>query len=150
MHHKPEPERRRYDVDGRVLQGWVDTAAGRWEAVVQGLEPAMTGGPGPWITGRLPVRWLVANAYERAGRLEDAARAYDLVLSSQRLHHDVWTWRALAGPFALQRLAVIDAKLGRKPDAQEHAQALREAWTQPDAALQPLLEAVRAALAGGV
>ena len=150
VRRKPSAERRRFETDAKLLEGWMEADAGRWDEVVSLLDSPMTAGQGPWFTGRLPIRWLVAQAQEKSGQLEQAAQAYELVLSPERLHHDVWTWRAEALPFAHQRLALLYGRLGKKAEAEKHAKALREAWARPDPALRPLLEEVRTALGDGV
>jgi tetratricopeptide (TPR) repeat protein len=147
---KPSAERRRFETDIKLLEGWTEAMAGRWDEVVSLLDSPMTAGQGPWFTGRLPIRWLVATAQEKRGLLEQAAQAYELVLSPERLHHDVWTWRAALLPFAHQRLAILYMKLGKAPEAEKHAKALREVWADPDPALRPLLDEVRSAIEAGV
>jgi len=136
-------ERRRYAVDTSLLEGWIAFAEKRWDDVVVDLGTETTEGPGPWFVGRPAIRWLVAQAHERAGRTEDATRAYELVLDPRRQHHDVWTWRPLLGPFAHQRLAVLYAKSGHVDDAKRHLEALEKAWEAPDPSLKPLLDAAR-------
>jgi tetratricopeptide (TPR) repeat protein len=127
-------EQRRYAVDTALLKGWTDFAEGHWDEVTSDLGGATTGGPGPWFTGRPAIRWLVARAHEQAGRREEAVLAYELVLDPTRLHHDAWPWRALLGPFAHQRLAILYAQMGRQDDARRHLEALEQAWKNPDRA----------------
>ena len=139
-------EQRRYAVDTALLQGWMDFAEGRWDEVTSNLGTATSGGPGPWFAGRPAIRWLVASAHEQAGRREEAVRAYELVLDPTHLHHDAWPWRALLGPFAHQRLAILYAQMGRQDDARRHLEALERAWQRPDPGLERLLGEARSAV----
>ena len=127
VRRKPAAERRRFETDTKLLEGWMEAGAGHWDEVVSLLDSPMTAGQGPWFTGRLPIRWLVAQAQEKSGNLEQAAQAYELVLSPERLHHDAWTWRAALQPFAHQRLAILYMRLDKRAEAEKNAQAFREA-----------------------
>ena len=144
------PEKRRYEVDLKLLDAW---RASSGEDVVQLLEPTMgagpaPAGPGPWFTGRTPIRWLVAGAHERAGRTDAAIRAYEVVLSSQRLHHDAWVWWPAVLPFAHARLAVLLAATGRREEAATHARAVIEGLDRADAQGARLVDEARSVLAG--
>jgi hypothetical protein len=145
---KPVAEKRRYAVDAALLDGWIAFAEKRWDDVTRTLEPSMTQGPGPWFVGRPAIRWLVAHAHERAGRTDDAIRAYQAVLDPTREHHDVWTWWAVLWPFAHERLAILEAGAGRMDEARKDLQELESAWSAADPALQKRLEDTRRAVRG--
>jgi hypothetical protein len=143
----PIAERRQYAVDEALLEGWIAFAEGRWDDVTIALGPAATSGPGPWFVGRPAIRWLVAQAHERAGRKEEAVRAYERVLDPTRQHHDVWTWSPLLWAFAQERLAVLNAEAAHPDAAKAHLEALEGAWQEADPALRTRLEAARQAVA---
>ena len=152
---RPAPERRRFAVDGTLLEAAIaaipagGTGAGSDAATVTGLlEPLVNSGRGPWICGRIPLRWLLAATLEQSGRLDDAARAYESVLSPERLHQDVWTWRAAAVPFAHAQLVTVYAQLGRPDDARRHLDALQARWTRPDPVATRILDGARATAGG--
>ena len=142
------PEKRRYAGDLQVLDAWAAASTGNLEAALAQLEPAMTTGTGPWFCGRVPLRWLVATTQDRAGRTDAAIHAYELVLSSERLHQDAWMWWPLAQPFAHLRLAALLAKAGRRAEAESHARAVLESLTAPDPQGARLVAEARTLLAG--
>jgi tRNA A-37 threonylcarbamoyl transferase component Bud32/tetratricopeptide (TPR) repeat protein len=150
VHSRGEAEKRRYEVDLRLLDAWLASGS---EDPAPLLEPMMgvgsgPAGPGPWFSGRTPLRWLVATAHERAGRTDAAIHAYEAVLSSQRLHHDAWVWWPSVLPFAHTRLAVLLAAAGRREEAATHARAVVEDLDQADTQGARLVVEARSVLAG--
>jgi tetratricopeptide (TPR) repeat protein len=149
---RPTPDGRHYAVEIRLLEGWIAAIDGDWDRVIRLLEPSITQGQTPLLTGRFPVRWLVAEAEERLGRLEAAAATYDQVLSPLRSNVR-WIGqeecaRAIYWPFAHQRLVIIYAKLGKAEEARQHWSILERTFTQPDSELVPLVEQARKAIEG--
>ena len=145
LDRRPAPDRRRYETDLRILDAWLLAAGNQWGGVPALLDPFRDAGHGPWISGRIPIRWLLACAAEQPGQTGSAVEAWKQVASSLRLHQDVATWRALAVPFAHQRLAMAYARAGQPDAARQEVAALETAWTTPDATAQRLLAAARAA-----
>ncbi len=147
---KPASERRYYAVEISLLEAWIEAIEGHWETVIRNLEPLTTHGQQPTLTGRLPIRWLVAKAYEQLGRMDAAAAAYEVVLLPTRFSVR-WTGpefcrRGIFYPFAQQRLVVIYSRLGRIEDARRHWKLLQQAFSHPDPGLRPLLDEARSAL----
>jgi tetratricopeptide (TPR) repeat protein len=143
-------EKRKYEVDLRLLDAWLATNG---EDQVRVLDPILgaaggPAGPGPWFSGRMPLRWLMAAARERLGQTDAAITAYETVLSSQRLHHDAWVWWPLAQPFARVRLAALLASAGRRDEAASHARAVIEGLDEPDAQGTRMVAEARSILAG--
>jgi tetratricopeptide (TPR) repeat protein len=86
----------------------------------------------------------LGRAYESAGRLEDAAAAYERYLTLP------WLWRyepdaAALGP-TLLRLAGIADRLGDSTRARSARRRLLELWSRPDPTLAPTLQQVRSRL----
>jgi len=143
-------EKRKYEVDIRLLDAWLATSG---EDKVRVLDPTLgaAGGParpGPWFSGRMPLRWLMATAREHLGQTDAAIAAYEAVLSSQRLHHDAWVWLPSAQPFARVRLAALLAAAGRREEATAHARAVIDGLDEADALGARLVAEARSILAG--
>jgi len=142
-------ERRRYEVDLRLLEAW---AATNRAGVPAQLEPMLgiaagAAGPGPWFMGRAPLRWLTAVALGEAGNTDGAIRAFEAVLSSQRLHHDAWVWWPMMLPFAHLRLADLYATAGQREPATAHARAVLDGFDRADADGERLVIEARRILA---
>lgn len=99
---------------------------------------------GVWVTP-LPIRWLLADAYERAGQLDQAAAAFERVLATD-MPPDYLIMRGISYPFAHQRLMLIYAGMGRLDDATHHWEIFRDAFTDPDPEFRYLIDEARAAL----
>jgi hypothetical protein len=133
-------------TDHAFIEAWLDAQAGRWDRVVQQLEPFETQGLEPWL-GRFPIRWLVAEAYEHLDRPEDAARHFELVLMPirveevGRLHH-----YPLYTSFAHHRLVLLYSKMGRVEEARHHFEIFEMTFTNPDPELVPLVDEARRSL----
>ncbi len=141
-------ERRQFEVDSRLLQGWIAAHAGHWEQVIQILEPVESRGRFGETSGRLPIRWLVAEAHERLGHFDQAARTLERVVSPVLIDEDNDpVQHAIFEPFAHQRLVLHYARLRQLEDARRHWQVLQETTTNPDSLLRPMIEEARQALA---
>ncbi len=146
---KPDLERRKYAVDTRFLEAWIAAGSSQWEDVVQLLKPFAERGPGgPKTTGRLAIRWLVADAYERLGRPDAAVASFEQVVSPVGLviNRDV-EQRAIFYSFAHHRLVLLYARMGRVEDARRHWEIFRQSFTKPDTELLPMIDEARQALA---
>jgi serine/threonine-protein kinase len=79
------PARRRLGHGPATLQALIDRAAGRWQAVVDGLgQPARDGEHDPFSLDRVDsflLRWLVATAYGEQGRHDSAAAVMERVVA---------------------------------------------------------------------
>ncbi len=142
----PGSEQRRHAGDATVLDGWIAAATNRPQEIVRLLDGARTSGRGPWVTGRVPSRWLVAQAFDHGGRLPEAVAAWDSVCSPRRLHLDVWTWFAFVEPFARREMARVEARSGHADAARAHLAALTALWPSPDATGAALLADTRRAV----
>jgi eukaryotic-like serine/threonine-protein kinase len=144
------PDRRQYAVETNLLEAWIAASEGEWDRVVRLLEPSTMRGQGPDLTGRLPIRWLAADAEEKLGHLDAAASGFEQVLSPLRVASH-WMGqeecvRAIYWPFAHQRLVLLYARLGRADLAEQHWKILQESFTHPDPCLAPLVEQARKAI----
>ncbi len=134
-----------------LLQAWLAGRARRWDEVVRLLAPAaLQGEELGFVTdpvGRMPMRWLVAEAYERLGRADSAAAYLELVLSPARMYSNEQTLLGLPHSFAHQRLVLLYARMGRLEEARRHWEIFTATFTRPDPEMVPLIEEARAALA---
>lgn len=81
-------------------------------------------------------------ACERAGRLREAADAYQHYLTTP------WLWRyepdAVELGWTLKRLSEVSDQLGDSSRARVLGEQLLQLWKEVDVALHPVLDAVRA------
>ena len=101
------------------------------------------------LTGRLPIRWLVAEAHERLGHVEETVEAYKLVLSPvglSEISSELEARFAIFHPFAHHRLVLLYSKMGRVEDARRHWEIFEKTFTNPDPELVPMVEEARRAL----
>ena len=86
----------------------------------------------------------LGRAYEAAGRLKEATDAYQRYLTTP------WVWRyepdAVELGWTLQRLGQLSEKSGDVSRARTSYQQLLDLWKGADAALEPVLQAVRSRL----
>jgi serine/threonine-protein kinase len=127
----------------RLARGWVDGHSGRWRAVLDSLAPiASYGEHDATMLDRVssfPVRWLVAEAYARMGRLDSAAVYMELLLRPTRMAPGHLALRGLAYPYAHRRLSGWYAVLGERERASAHWRAFAASMTKPDPGLRRLL-----------
>jgi serine/threonine-protein kinase len=82
--------------------------------------------------------WWLADAFEQMGRPDSAAWYLE------RLEHQVtWSDDGVYRGFVHRRLALLDVKLGRIPDAERNLAAAEQAWDQPDPAVRRMLDEAR-------
>jgi tetratricopeptide (TPR) repeat protein len=147
IRQKPDHQQRKYKSDIVVVEASLAAANGEWDKVIRVLGPLTMSGQRPFVTRRLPIRWMVAEAYEKQGLLERAAESYEMVISPVRTH----TWdlcvRASYKSLAHYRLALVYSQLDRNEEAKRSWEAFRSMFTEPDPELAPMLEDVRAAVA---
>ncbi|MFQ5601237.1 MAG: tol-pal system YbgF family protein, partial [Candidatus Krumholzibacteriia bacterium] len=121
--------------------------ANQWEEVIRLLETSTTQGQVPVFSGRVPIRWLVAEAYQRLGRLGEAAQHFELVLSPTSLGNEELLYlRGIPFSFAHQRLVLLYSRMGRLEDARRHWQIFQETFSNPDPELVPMIEEAREAI----
>jgi hypothetical protein len=148
-----EPRRPMWTMRVRrtLAQGLIDSRARRYQQVVERLGPAARTRmvEGRVLPGVMPYayRWLVSKAWESLGRPDSAAVYCALALEPGRSVDDSFVGHPIALPFALQRLVLLETRLGRLDEARRHWQALDSLATKPDAEFRPLLAGARQALA---
>ena len=141
---RERPEEARLLGAGPALaQGWIDARAGRWRALTDSLGAVAWGGEhDATILDRVtayPVRWLVADAYDRLGRSDSAAAYLELVVAPTRMAPGHFALRGLAYPFAHRRLARLYTALGDQDAAAEHWKEFTRSLSEPDPELRGLL-----------
>ncbi|MBI1723677.1 MAG: protein kinase, partial [Gemmatimonadetes bacterium] len=142
----PEEERRGFDAEIQLVQGWLAMSGGDWQSAIRLLTPGAVRRDhiGPRI--KTLARWLLADAHERLGQLDSAAAYLGMVAEGKGLISDELGRRGLTHSFAHQRLVVLYSRMGRLSDARRHWRIFSEAFTHPDPELVPLVEQARAAL----
>ena len=126
---------------------------GQWQEAVRILGPAARQGIEVGFVddqiGRVPMRWLMGEAWERLRRPDSAAAYLELALSPERMPWDErWSLRMISS-FAHRRLVLLYARMGRIEDARRHWQILNQTVRTPDPELQPLIAEAHAALVSG-
>ena len=147
----PAAELARQGAGPVLLEASIATRAGKWDEAVRLLgPPARQGIELGFVTdgvGRVPMRWLVGDAWERLGRPDSAAVYFELVLSTDRTEWERRLPLRMVSSFAHRRLVLLYARMGRLEDARRHWQILTETVRDPDPAFRPMIEEARLALA---
>jgi tetratricopeptide (TPR) repeat protein len=149
--HAPRWEAR---LMSAVAEGLIDSRAGRYERVVEQLGPTARS---RLFESRLPVagtayviRWLVGNAWERLGKPDSAAVYYELAQETGRSPDADFYARAVTLPFALQRLVVLNARMGRYEVAGKRWEEFQRLVTEPDDEFRPIVAQARLELANAL
>jgi len=148
-----EPRRPTWTMRVRrtLAQGLIDSRAHRYQQVVEGLGPAARTRmfEGRVLPGVMPYayRWLVSRAWESLGQPDSAVVYCALALEPSLGSDDLFVGHPIALPFVLQRLVLLETRLGRLDGARRHWQALDSLATKPDTEFRPLLAEARQALA---
>jgi tetratricopeptide (TPR) repeat protein len=136
-------EMKRLGAGPRLARAWIDGLAGRWRTVIDSLAPAaLHGEHDATILDRIssfPVRWLVADAYARVGRVDSATKFMELLLAPTRMAPGHFALRGFASPFAHRRLALWYAALGKSDTAAAHWKSFTESLNTPDPEVAALL-----------
>jgi tetratricopeptide (TPR) repeat protein len=132
----------------------IDPGFGTWRDL-QGLEAVLAASRGDWSSvtrtlagvaregggmqgsrvyggGIVLRRWLVADAYERLGKLDSAATFFEQVATSYRLSWMEHLPKGLASTFAHRRLARIYTRLREPAMARQHWASFLEMFSDPD------------------
>ncbi|MFL5489534.1 MAG: protein kinase domain-containing protein [Gemmatimonadaceae bacterium] len=132
-----------------LVESWIAFRAGRWADVVERLGPvALNGENDPTSLDRpnsFVERWLVASAYERMGKLDSAAKYFEMVLQPTRMPPGHYALRGFSYGFAHARLAETHRRRGDKGRESEHLAAVLKTFSQPDKITLPIV-----ARAGGL
>ena len=139
----PRVDQLRLGAGPHLLRALLAARQDHWDEVRDLLgPPALRGehdGSSPAQVASLATRWLLADAYQRAGRLDSAAAYLELAVASTRVPFSHLALRGLAYSFAERRLAVIYEKLGQEQVAQQHWKEFAGAFTTPDADFASLM-----------
>jgi DNA-binding SARP family transcriptional activator len=135
-----------------IIDAAVAARGERWREVLDALGPSAAryeSGPynrGETLVSAMPIRWLVATAYDRLGNSDSASTMYEKVLWAGGSYADYLVLRGIPWSFAHQRLVVLYSRMGRLSDARGHWQKFSEAFTNPDPEFRYLREEARSAL----
>jgi serine/threonine-protein kinase len=147
---RPQSELALQGASPALLEAWVAARAGRWKETAQILGPAARQGDEFGFVadgaGRVPMRWLVGEAWEQLGHPDSAAAYFELALSPE-----MTSWRErqtvrMVSSFAHLRLVLLYARMGRLEDAKGHWTVFSETVRTPDPEIQPTIAEARAAL----
>lgn len=94
--------------------------------------------------GPVAIHWVLAEAYERVGRVDSAIVMYDRVLQPRDAMTHLLAIRGLVWSHAHGRLAELHLRNGDRAAASRHARAFLQAFTEPDPELRSLRERVAA------
>jgi hypothetical protein len=136
-HVRPATPRERADLgEGPALaEALIAARGGRWRAVTERLgASARRGEQDPLIYDRpdsFLLRWVVANAYEKAGQPDSAAVFYELLLRPTSIPPGHYALRGLASGFAHQRLAALLEQRGARDEARAHLEQLLASFVRP-------------------
>jgi hypothetical protein len=111
----PDVEIRRLGGGPALLEAWIEARRTRWGEVTRVLGPAAFrgehDGADPNQVSSSAMRWVVADAYEKAGRLDSAAAYFEIVANSTAVPFGHLPLRGLTYSFALRRLAQLQQRL---------------------------------------
>jgi tetratricopeptide (TPR) repeat protein len=147
---RPQAELARHGAGPVLLEAWIAARSSQWEEVVRLLGPAARQGVElGFVTdgcGRVPMRWLVAEAWEELGHPDSAAAFFELALSPQRMFWEERLPLRMTSSFAHLRLVMLYARMGRLEDAKRHWRIVSETVRTPDPEIRPLIEEARGVL----
>lgn len=92
--------------------------------------------------GPVAIHWVLAEAYERVGRLDSAIVMYGRVLQPRDASTHLLAIRGLLWSHAHGRLAELHLRSGDRAAARRHARAFLQAFTEPDPELRSLRQRV--------
>jgi tetratricopeptide (TPR) repeat protein len=110
-------ELRRFAGGVALVRARMAATSGRWADVVEALSPVAArgeyDGADPGQVSSLALRWTLADAYERLGRLDSAA-AYFALLRSPSMPFGHQPLRGFVCPLAERRLVLLQQRLGQR------------------------------------
>ena len=119
-----------------IVRSLIASRAGSWKEVIDSLGPVALGGEqDPTMLDRpdsFLERWIVADAYERAGKLDSAAVYFELLLKPTRIPAGHFALRGFTYGFAHYRLAEIRHRTGDNAEETRHRDALKKAFVHSD------------------
>ncbi len=126
-----------------LIQARLAALTGRHDEAVRLLRPFAFSSPvlGASLTW---ARWWMADAYEQMGRADSAAWWLERGGPGAG-----FGWDPCERPYVDRRLALLDARLGRVPEAERHLAAAEQAWDRPDPDVRRMLDEARAAVRAG-
>jgi tetratricopeptide (TPR) repeat protein len=133
-----------------LLQAWIAARGGRWQEVLNYLDPAAQEGEakGYVLLQSAPLmRWMVAEAYDRLGFPDSAAVYFDRAIAPPLRGGTDFLAPRMAFSFGHQRLVLLYARMGRLQEARRHWEIFQQTFTAPDPELLPMIEEARQALA---
>jgi hypothetical protein len=126
------------------IQTMIAYHARHWESVVQHGDPIV--GLIPWGASDALIRWMVADAYEKLGRLERAVELFEPFATVDWHRPADIELAGVAYPFVHRRLAHIHTQLDDTARAIQHWTTFLDTFTRPDPEFEWMVEEARAEL----
>ena len=135
-------ERLRLGDGPTLIEARIAAQGRRWNEVIHLLASrALHGehdGSSPDQVASIAVRWAVADAYERVGKLDSSAIYFALSVAPTRVPFSHLGLRGLVYPFAQRRLAMLYSRMGNAAVSDYHWRNFQNAFATPDPDMRPL------------
>jgi tetratricopeptide (TPR) repeat protein len=121
----------------RLSRGWMELEKGNFDSACTTLEQLFPHIFGFWLHGQYPL----GLAYLKAGRLADAVRVFQDIITKPRMAGDVGDYCAIWAVKAQYHLGVAYEKSGWQDKAVKQYEEFLEAWKDADPDIQVVEEA---------
>jgi tetratricopeptide (TPR) repeat protein len=132
--------------DARLLDAMIAAQEGHWRRAVELVSRIANEGGGAFGATPPLARWLTATAYRQLGQRDSAIAYLEPLVFPRRMAWWNLQYSGFVHSFALQRLVVLNAELGRVEDARRYWVLLRDTFTDPDPEYAHLISDAKAAL----
>ncbi len=113
LERRPPVDLRRLGLGPRLLRASIESAQGRWREAIRTLGPGVPtelDGGTPDQVSNMAARWVLADAYARAGRPDSAAAMFDLIRDPTRTPYTHLALRGLVDSFARSRSSRLQGR----------------------------------------
>lgn len=147
LHARPVEERGPTWRTGTLLEAAIPVVRNDWDEVVRALGEAAFEGGGVGLFGDLGMRrWLVAEGYQRLGRLDSAVAYLEMLVTPTRTTWQDELTKGLTFSFAEFRLGKLYTQWGDYKRARRHYGIFLDTFTRPDTEYQWMVTEARQAL----
>jgi DNA-binding SARP family transcriptional activator/tetratricopeptide (TPR) repeat protein len=128
----------------RFLAGWNEATPAGLRRTIDYLAPRISTGE---LGSSALVRFVVADAYERIGRLDSAAYYFDMIVHPRAMHFRQSVGLGLSHSFALRRRALLHERLGDSTRAREDWEWFLRSFSASDPEFRAFVTEAQAARA---